>query len=153
MLKTQLIHPEILRVLARAGHHGKVLIADGNYPASTKKGPNAEVICMNLSPGLITCAQALRAVLSAVPVDSIHTMGIPADDPYAKYGEPAAWGQFKTIIKQAGLKTKIEPFMKWDFYKAVESADHVLTIQTGDDALWANVLISIGSRPPDRQLK
>ena len=90
--------------------------------------------------------------MSAVPVDSIHTMGIPADDPYAKYGEPAAWGEFKTIIKQAGLKTKIEPIMKWDFYKAVESADHVLTIQTGDDALWANVLISIGSRPPDRSL-
>ena len=152
MLRHRLIHPAINAALGRAGHHAKILIADGNYPASSKKGPNAEVICMNLSPGLITCVQALRAVLSAVPVDSIHTMGIPADDPYAKYGEPAAWGEFKTIIKQAGLKTKIEPIMKWDFYKAVESADHVLTIQTGDDALWANVLISIGSRPPDRSL-
>jgi L-fucose mutarotase len=153
MLKHTLIHPRINEILGRAGHHAKVLIADGNYPASTKKGPNAEVVCMNLSPGVITCAQALRAVLSAVHIDSIHTMGIPADDPYAKYGEPAAWGEFKTILKQLRIPKKIEPILKWDFYAAVESPDHVLTIQTGDDALWANVLLSIGSRPPDRQLK
>ena len=153
MLKHTLIHPKINEVLARAGHHAKILIADGNYPASTKKGPNAEVVCLNLSPGVITCAQALQAVLSAVPIDSIHTMGIPADDPYAKFGEPAAWGEFQTILQQQGVEKKIEPIMKWEFYAAVESPDHVLTIQTGDDALWANVLISIGSRPPDRQLK
>ena len=149
MLKHTLIHPGINEVLGRAGHHAKVLIADGNYPASTKKGPNAEVVCMNLSPGVITCAQALEALLTAVPVDSIHTMGIPADDPYAKYGEPAAWGEFKRLIRKAGLKVKLDPILKWDFYTAVECPDHVLTIQTGDDALWANVLLVLGSRPPD----
>jgi L-fucose mutarotase len=47
MLKTTLTHPDILRVLARAGHHSKILIADGNYPASTKRGPHAEVVCLN----------------------------------------------------------------------------------------------------------
>jgi L-fucose mutarotase len=150
MLKHQLIHPQINDILGRAGHHGKVLIADGNYPASTKKGPNAQIVCLNLSPGVVTCAQALRAVLSAVPVDSIHTMGIPPDDPYAKYGEPAAWGEFKRILKEMGIKKRIEPILKWDFYAAVESPDHVLTIQTGDDALWANVLLVIGSRPPGK---
>ena len=153
MLKHELIHPRVNEVLGRAGHHAKILIADGNYPASTRKGPNAEVVCMNLSPGIITCAQALKAVLTAVPLDSIHTMGIPSDDPYAKYGEPAAWGEFKKLIRQAGLKLKLEPIMKWDFYSAVESTDHVLTIQTGDDALWANVLLVLGSRPPGRPPK
>src|SRR5215218_10886546 len=88
VLKHQLIHPRINEVLGRAGHHAKILIADGNYPASTKKGPNAEVVCLNLSPGIVTCAQVLRAVLSAIPIDYVNTMGIPADDPYAKHGEP-----------------------------------------------------------------
>jgi L-fucose mutarotase len=32
MLKHQLIHPKINEVLARAGHHSTILIADGNYP-------------------------------------------------------------------------------------------------------------------------
>ena len=146
MLKQQLIHPRINEVLARAGHHARILIADGNYPASTKKGPNAEVVCLNLSPGIVTVAQVLRAVLSAIPIDAVNTMGIPADDPYAKFGEPPAWKEFRQIVAEAGWKLEMQPILKWDFYKAVESADHVLTIQTADQALWANVLLAVGCR-------
>jgi len=146
VLTHQLIHPKINEVIGRAGHHARILIADGNYPASSKKGPNAEVVCLNLSPGIVTVAQALRAVLSAVPIDVVNTMGIPADDPYAKHGEPPVWSEFRQIIKSAGLAVEMQPILKWDFYKAVESTDHVLTIQTGDQALWANVLLSIGCR-------
>ena len=29
-------------ILGAAGHHGTVLIADGNYPVSSKRGPRAE---------------------------------------------------------------------------------------------------------------
>jgi L-fucose mutarotase len=146
MLKHQLTHPKINEILGRAGHHATILIADGNYPASTKKGPNAEVVCLNLSPGCVTVAQVLRAILSAIPVDHVHTMGIPPDDPYAKFGEPPAWNDFRQIMKEAKLKTKLDPILKWDFYKAVESPDHVLTVQTADQALWANVLLKVGCR-------
>ncbi len=146
MLKHRLIHPKINEVLARAGHHAKILIADGNYPVSTKRGPNAELVCLNLAPGVVTVAQVLRALLSAVPVDHVHTMGIPPDDPYARQGEPPVWAEFRREIKVAKLKLKLEPIQKWEFYKQVESPDHALTIQTGDQALWANVLLTIGCR-------
>ena len=146
MLKHTLIHPEINRVLGAAGHHAKILIADGNYPASTKKGPNAQVISMNLSPGIVTCAQTLEAVLSAMPVDEINTMGIPPDDPYASHGPPPVWEEYRRIIARAGLALDLKPIQKWDFYEAVASDDHVLTIQTADQALWANVLLSVGCR-------
>ena len=146
MLKHELIHPRINEILGRAGHHSKILVADGNYPASTKKGSNAEVVCLNLSPGLVTVAQALRAVMSAVVVDAVNTMGIPSDDPYASQGEPPVWNEFRQVLKQSRTKLKLEPILKWDFYKAVESPDHVLTIQTGDQALWANVLLTMGCR-------
>ena len=146
MLKHQLIHPKISEVLARAGHHARILIADGNYPVSTKRGPNAELICLNLAPGVVTVAQVLRALLSAVPVDHVHTMGIPSDDPYARKGEPPVWEVFRREIMGAGLKLKLEPIQKWDFYEQVESPDHALTIQTGDQALWANVLLTMGCR-------
>jgi L-fucose mutarotase len=144
VLKHQLIHPKINEVLARAGHHAKVLIADGNYPVSTKRGPNAELVCLNLSPGIVTVAQVLRALLSAVPIDHVHTMGIPPDDPYACKGEPPVWAEFRREMKE--LKLKLEPIQKWDFYKQVESPDHALTIQTGDRALCANVLLTMGCR-------
>ncbi|MCI0536268.1 MAG: RbsD/FucU family protein, partial [Verrucomicrobiales bacterium] len=146
MLKHQLIHPKINEVLGRAGHHAKILIADGNYPVSTKRGAHAELVCLNLSPGIVTVAQVLRAILTAIPVDEVNTMGIPADDPYAQKGEPPVWNEFRQIIKAAKLKLKIEPILKWDFYKVAESSDHVLTIQTADQALWANVLLTMGCR-------
>ena len=56
------------------------------------------------------------------------------------------WNEFRQIVREAGLHAEMEPILKWDFYKAVESADHVLTIQTADQALWANVLLSVGCR-------
>ena len=146
MLKYQLIHPKINEVLGRAGHHSTILIADGNYPASTKCGPNAEIVCLNLSPGVVTVAQVLRALLSAIPVDRINTMGIPPDDPYARVGEPPVWNEYRQLMKEAGSKLELEPILKWDFYKEVSSPDHVLTIQTGDQALWANVLLTMGCR-------
>src|ERR1700689_4913667 len=115
MLKYQLIHPKINEVLARAGHHSRILIADGNYPASTKKGPAAELVCLNLSPGVVTVAQVLRAVMGAVPIDTVNLMGIPPDDPYAKHGEPAAWEEFRAILTEAGVRTPLEPIQKYEF--------------------------------------
>ena len=146
MLKTTLLHPELLRRCAQAGHHAKILIADGNYPGATKKGPHAELVSLQLMPGVPTVAQVLKAILSAVPVDMINTMGIPPDDPYAAHGEPPAWADFRQIANEAGIRAAIAPISKWDFYAAVESPDHILTVQTADQALWANVLLTVGCR-------
>ena len=146
MLKHQLTHPKISEVLARAGHHSKILIADGNYPASTKRGPNAELVSLNLSPGVVTVAQVLSAILSAVPIDHVNTMGIPADDPYAQSGEPPVWKDFRRIIASAGVELDLVPIQKWEFYEALASPDHVLTVQTADQSLWANVLLTMGCR-------
>jgi L-fucose mutarotase len=73
-------------------------------------------------------------------------MGIPSDDPYAKHGEPPAWAEYKEIIAESGADLTLDPVLKWDFYKQVESPDHILTIQTADQALWANVLLVVGCR-------
>ena len=146
MLKHTLIHPEINAILARAGHHGKVLIADGNYPASSTLGPNATLVSLNLMPGVVNCTQVLEAILSALPVEAANTMGIPADDPYALQGDPPIWNDYRRILKAAGSAIELKPIEKWQFYDAVASRDHVLTIQTAEQALWANLLLTIGVR-------
>ncbi len=148
MLKTSLLHPDILRMLARCGHHSTILIADGNYPACSKIGPRAELVCLQLIPGVPTVAQVLKAILENLPIDHVHTMGVDPTDPYAQSGDPPVWAEYRQILKAVGLKTNLEPIMKWDFYKAVESSDHVLTVQTADQALWANVLLKVGVRTP-----
>jgi len=148
MLQHTLIHPKINEILGRAGHHSKVLIADGNYPASSTLGPNAELVSLNLMPGVISCTQALTALLSAVPIEAANTMGIPADDPYALDGDPPVWNEYRDLLKAADLDIELQPIQKWDFYDAVASRDHVLTIHTADQALWANLLLTIGVRKP-----
>jgi L-fucose mutarotase len=146
MLRYQLIHPQILAVLGRAGHHAKILIADGNYPASTKKGPNAELVCLNLMPGVVTCTQVLQAVLSAVPIDGVNTMMYEASDPYALTEAPPVWDEYRAVLRLAGLELELQPIKKWEFYQAVATPDHVLTIQTADQQQFANLLLSVGVR-------
>ena len=90
--------------------------------------------------------QVLEAILSAVPIDIANTMDYEKTGPYALNEDPPVWPQFRQTIKTAGLKIELEPIEKWAFYKAVSTADHILTIQTADQALWANVLITIGCR-------
>src|SRR5262245_47037925 len=101
MLKSQLIHPQILEALGRAGHHAKILIADGNYPASSKKGPSAALVSLNLMPGVVTCAQVFQALLSAVPIESVNTMMYEKTGPYALSDDPPVWNDYRAAIKAA----------------------------------------------------
>ena len=148
MLNTALVHPDILRILAQAGHHSKVLIADGNYPAADKRGPRAELVSLQLSPGVPTVAQVFAAMLGAVRIDEVHTMGVDREDSYAAAtpGDPPVWAEYRRILAAAGSSVELVPIVKWDFYAAVASADHVLTIQTADTKPWANLLVSLGCR-------
>ncbi len=146
MLKHKLIHPKINEVLGRAGHHAKVLIADGNYPASSTLGPNAELVSLNLSPGVVTVTQVLEALVAAVALEEANTMNYERQGPYALSEDPPVWDQFRDVFQRAGLDLELEPIDKWDFYTAVRTPDHVLTIQTADQQLFANLLLTVGVR-------
>lgn len=144
MLKQILIHPTILSVLAAAGHHSTVLIADGNYPASNKRGPNAELVHLNLMPGVLSCDQVLAAILSAVNLDAIQTMMFETEGPYALTQDPPVWNDYRKTLKAAKSTLSLEPVEKWAFYDLVQNSDHVLTIQTGDQQPFANILLTLG---------
>ncbi len=149
MLKHTLIHPKINEVLARAGHHSKVLIADGNYPASSTLGPRAELVSLNLSPGVVTCTQVLSALVTAIPLEAANTMMYETEGPYALTEDPPVWNEYREVIQQANLDLALEPIEKWDFYEAVNTSDHVLTIQTADQQRFANLLLTVGVRMDD----
>jgi L-fucose mutarotase len=146
MLRHRLIHPRINEILGRAGHHGKILIADGNYPASSKQGPHAELVSLNLVPGVVNCTQVLEAVLSAIPIEAVHVMQPETTGPYALLENPPVWADFRKVIAAAKLNLELTPLEKWAFYEAVNTPDHILTIQTADQQRFANVLLTIGVR-------
>jgi L-fucose mutarotase len=146
MLRSQLIHPTISRILAEAGHHATILIADGNYPASSKRGPRSEVVSLNLMPGLVSCNQVLEAILSAIPVEAIQTMMTETSGPYALAGDPPVWAEYRKTIANAKVDVPLQPIEKWEFYRQVATEDHVLTVQTGDTQRYANILLTVGVR-------
>ena len=135
MLKTKLLHPEINRVLGGAGHGSKVLIADGNYPFGTGGNPSATRVYLNLAPGLVKVTDVLRVLIEAVPIEAAQVMQ-PADGP-----EPPIFGEFREIL---GSSLPLEPLGRFEFYDAARHRDTALVIATGEQRIYANLLLTIG---------
>lgn len=138
MLRTDLIHPDILEALAGAGHGATVLIADGHYPASTRLGPNARLVYMNLAPNLVTTTQILEAVMSVATFEAARVM-MPAD------GQDAP--VFADYQAKLGDATPLERIERFAFYEAASTPDCCLTIVSADTRHYANLLLTLGVRP------
>jgi L-fucose mutarotase len=85
-------------------------------------------------------------VLSAIPVEKANTMMYETTGPYALTEDPPVWAQYRRVLAEAGVNVPLTPVEKWEFYKAVNTPDHVLTIQTADQQRFANLLLTIGVR-------
>lgn len=134
MLMQRLLHPDVLEALAAAGHGSRVLITDGNYPASTRLGENAALVYLNLAPGLLRVTDVLSVIASAVPIEDAAVME-PEDGP-----EPPIFREFAHILPGIELTR----FGRFEFYEEASGPDTCLQIVTGDQRLYANILITIG---------
>ncbi|MBI2433610.1 MAG: RbsD or FucU transport [Candidatus Hydrogenedentes bacterium] len=134
MLKQRLLHPEILEALASAGHGARVLIADGNYPASTCLGDNAQIVFLNLAPGKPKVTEVLDILLTAIPVEDAAVME-PEDGP-----EPGIFQEFRRLMPDLVLTS----YGRFEFYEEVCSPDTCLVIVTGEQRIYANLLLTIG---------
>lgn len=144
MLKTQLLHPQILAALARAGHGSKVLISDGNYPHWTTRGPNAEVVYLNLAPGKPTVTEVLHVLLSAIHVEAAEIMDTNKTGPHAMKEDPQIWDEFRQTLKGAGLSIDLTRIERFAFYEAAQTPAVCLVIATGEQRIYANLLLTIG---------
>ena len=144
MLKGQLIQPDILEVLGRAGHGSKILIADGNYPFITKLGPHAQLVNLNLSPGLVDCVQVLEALVTAIPIEEAAVMQYATTGPYALESEPEIWARFRDTLGTVGYTNPMKTIERFAFYDEAGTQDVALTIATGEQRIYANLLLTIG---------
>ena len=107
MLKTRLLHPEILQALGEAGHGAQVLIADGNYPLLTRSGAGAHRVHLNLAPGMVA--------------------------------------DFRRMLPE----TPLQRLGRFQFYDMARGPDLALAISTGEQRIYANILLTIGVVMPD----
>lgn len=143
MIKGPLLHPEILRALASAGHGAQVLISDGNYPHSTGAAPGATRVYLNLRPGSLTVTEVLATLAAAVPIEA--ACGMQTRD-----GAPAS---IHAELRQLLGEVALELLPRHDFYARARQPDTALVIATGEQRRFANVLITLGViRLPDDRL-
>lgn len=141
MLYGPMTHPQFLRALAAAGHGSKILLADGNYPHTTGVHPRAELVSLNLAPGMLTVSQVLEVLKQTIPIEKAELMVPEADQgsieipAHAEYREALPDVEFGEIPRFA-------------YYEAARSEDVGIIVATGDQRLYANLLLTVGVRQP-----
>jgi L-fucose mutarotase len=142
MLKTQLLHPEILGVLGQNGHGAKILIADGNFPVGTCSPTTARKVFLNFAPDMLKVTEVLNVLKDFIPIESATIMVPPDGQPQEVHSE------FGEILKNC---LEITALKRHEFYDKAKSTDVCLAIATGETRRFANILIEIGVVKPSEK--
>jgi L-fucose mutarotase len=135
MLKTQIIHPELLGALARCGHKAKILIADSNYSFVTNSSPSAEIVYLNFAPGMIASTDILLGISQLIAIESATMMAWPDDF------ENTIYDEYNAMLPSGTPMVLVEREV---FYSTVKSPDTLLVIATGETRRFANLLLTVG---------
>jgi len=136
MIKSKIIHPELISTLAKCGHKTKILIADSNYSFVTNSSPNATIIYLNLTPGMINGTDILDAVLTEINVESAILMDTPVDF------NPEIYQEYKDRLSEDVVFTSLE---RYAFYDTAKSDDLLLVIASGENRRFANIILTVGA--------
>lgn len=133
MLRSGCIHPDIMAALALCGHGDKILIADGNYPLAQKSG-DARKVYLGLTAGHPTVTEVLEALQAEINVEAAVVMD-PADGT-----EPAIFDEFRKMLPGVQL----DKLGRYEYYAACQEPGVRLAIATGEQRVFANLLITVG---------
>ena len=133
-----LLHPELLEALGGSGHGSKILIADGNYPFNTRANPAARRVYLNLAPGLLTVTDVLGVLVRAIPIEAADVMMTDTGV------EPGIFKEFNRLLP--GLP--LNKLTRFPFYELCRDSDCSLVIATGEQRIYANILLTVGVVAP-----
>ena len=139
MLRTRLLHPDILQALGEAGHGAQVLVADGNYPLLTRSNDRAHRVYLNLAPGILSVTDVLEVLIGAIPIEAAHVMTPDSGD------EPGIFADFRRLLPD----TPLQAHGRFEFYDMARGPDLALAISTGEQRIYANLLLTIGVVMPE----
>ncbi|GEA50523.1 L-fucose mutarotase [Vibrio inusitatus NBRC 102082] len=135
MIKSKIIHPELLGLLANCGHKTKILIADSNYSFVTNSGSNAHVVYLNFMPGMLPATTVLDGILEMINIESTEMMAWPDDFENTIHSEYLVQlGNTPMVLKE-----------RQDFYDSVKGDETLVVIATGEQRRFANLLLTVGA--------
>ena len=139
MLKgiSNLISPELIKILMEMGHGDELVIADGNFPA-------ASVARRLVRADGLGCTPLLDAILQLFPLDPyvekpVGLMAVVPGDPY----QPVIWDEYKDVVLKHEPDFKdFEYVERFAFYERAKLSYAVLA--TSEMALYANIILKKG---------
>ncbi len=139
MLKgiSNVISPELLKILMEMGHGDELVIGDGNFPAAS----NARRLIRADGLG---CTQLLDAILQLFPLDPyvekpVGLMAVVPGDPY----QPVIWDEYRNVILKYEPEFKdFEYIERFAFYERARQAYAILA--SSEMALYANLILKKG---------
>jgi len=77
-------------------------------------------------------------------------MAYASQGPYALDADPPIWNEFREVFKQERIDVALEPIERFAFYQTASQDDVALVIATGDQRVYANLLVTVGVVFPKR---
>lgn len=97
------------------------------------------MVYLNLRPGLVSVADVLETLVAVLPIESAMVM-VPPDGP-----EPEIHGTMRSMLPRG---VPMERKGRFEFYDEARSPDTALVIATGEQRVYANILLVIGVVAP-----
>ena len=140
MLKgiSNLISPELLKILMEMGHGDEIVIADGNFPAAS----HAKRLARSDGHGV---PALLEAILQLFPLDSYvdKPVALMSVVPGDTVPTPVIWQEYERLLQNSGqLPDKMEFMERSAFYSRAKEAYAI--VATGESAIYANIILKKG---------
>ena len=131
-----ILSPELLKVMMEMGHGDTIVIADGNFPGASMGKRLVRLDGHGAAP-------LLDAMLALFPLDTyvdspVTLMEVVPGDPV----KTPIWDEYRGIVKEHAPDAAIGHAERFKFYDLAKDAYCV--IQTGETALYANILLQKG---------
>lgn len=141
------LNAEVLACLRAMGHGDALIVADTNFPADSVA--RATVTGKLLRMDNLTCAEATRAILSVLPLDTfvedfaarMQVVGLPHDIP------PVQTEVQAEIDRAEGLHRPMVGIDRFAFYDMARASYAV--IQTGERRFYGCFMFRKGVIPPE----
>ncbi len=139
----KLLSPEIIATLCEMGHSDVIVIGDANFPG---KRFATEGGCKFLRADGLSGTALLEAILSVIPCDTYteHPVKLMQTMDCDRDLKILIWDEYKSIVaKHDSRGDKAIGFVdRFDFYEQAKQSYCI--IQSGEEAIYANVMIQKG---------
>ena len=145
MLKNipSILSPELLKVLCEMGHSDRICIGDGNFPGAAMAKAKGAIFLRADGHGV---PELLDAILQVIPLDTYVEKPAVLMEKMACDAELEipVWETYKQIVAnhdERGAEA-VGNIDRFAFYE--EAKDCYCIIQTGETAIYANIILQKG---------